>query len=206
MFAAHARGDLNVTVIRPAHTYGPGGRLVHTLGFDTFFLDRIRKGQPIIVHGNGRSLWSSCHRDDVARAFVGAAGNAAAYGKAYHAAADEWLTWDSYHEGIAEAMGVPAPELVHIPTDLLVRVAPKAAEWCAINFSFNNIFDSSAARDDLGFRYETPWAKGARCVVDWLEEHDQIGRSTDYPFYDRIIASWKRLGDRMNEELVGLEA
>ena len=67
---AHARGDFPLTILRPAFTYGEGRGLVHTFGGSTMYLDRIRKGKPIVVHGDGSSLWTSCHRDDVARAFV----------------------------------------------------------------------------------------------------------------------------------------
>lgn len=205
LFGAHARGALNVTAIRPAHTYGEGGRLLHTLGFGSYFLDRIRKGQAIICHGDGSSLWASCHRDDVARAFVGAVGNPVTYGQGYHVTSEEWLPWDRYYQCLAEALGAPPPELVHIPTDLLVRVAPKAAEWCAVNFCYNNIFDNTAARRDLGFRHTIPFVEGARRALTWLEEHGQIEDSAAYPFYDRIVAAWKRLGTRMAEELADLE-
>lgn len=66
------RGDFPVTVIRPAHTYGEGGSLIHTFGWSTAFLDRLRKGKRIVVHGDASSLWCSCHIDDCARAFVAA--------------------------------------------------------------------------------------------------------------------------------------
>ncbi|MCB0126556.1 MAG: NAD-dependent epimerase/dehydratase family protein, partial [Caldilineaceae bacterium] len=62
LFAAHERGDLTVTSIRPGHTYGEGGNnLIHALGGGNYHLDRLHKGQPIIVHGNGTSFWPTCH-------------------------------------------------------------------------------------------------------------------------------------------------
>jgi len=118
LMAAHERSDFKVTIIRPAHTYGEGGTLIHTFGWRTSYLDRIRKGKPVIQHGDGNSLWVVCHIDDVARAFVNAIGNERAYGKAYHTTGEEWLTWNRYLEIIAEAMDAPKPKIVHIPTDL----------------------------------------------------------------------------------------
>ena len=167
--AAHARGDFAVTSIRPAWTYGEGGSILHTFGWNSYFLDRLRKGKPVIVPGDGTSFWVACHRDDVARAFVGALGNEAAFGKGYHTTGEEWLTWDAYHHIVADALGAPPPTLVHIPTDLLGKVAPKAAEWCVENFHFNNIFDNAKAATDLGFAYTIPFAEGARRVIDWIE-------------------------------------
>jgi nucleoside-diphosphate-sugar epimerase len=156
LFKAHERGDFPLTIIRPAHTYGEGRGPIHTFGGKTTYLDRLRKGKPIVVHGDGNSLWSSCYRDDVARAFVNAVGNVATYGQAYHLAGEEWLTWNRYHQGVAEALGVPLPLLVHIPSDLLVKVAPERAYLASVNFQFNNVFDTSAARRDLAFRYTVP--------------------------------------------------
>ena len=80
MFRAHETGELAVTSIRPGHTYGEGGNnLIHSLP-GNFYVNRIRKGLPIIVHGDGSSFWPTCHRDDVAVAFVGALGNDKALG------------------------------------------------------------------------------------------------------------------------------
>ncbi len=205
LFATHGRGDFAVTVIRPAMTYGEGGSLVQSMGWDTRFLDRIRRGKPIICHGDGSSLWVACHVDDAAAAFANAVGNEAAYGKPYHVTGEEWMTWNAYYHGIAEAMGAPAPELVHIPTDLLAKVAPKRAGVCAINFQFNNIFDNTRACADLGFRYAVPWVEGVRRTVAWLDANHRIGDSDEDPAYDRIIAAWREAGAGMGRRLEGLD-
>jgi nucleoside-diphosphate-sugar epimerase len=191
--AAHDRGAFQVTMIRPAWTYGEGGSILHPFGWDSYFLDRLRKGVPVIVPGDGTSFWVACHRDDVARAFLGALGNRKAYGRGYHVTGEEWLTWDAYHQIVADALDAPPPKLVHIPTDLLGVVAPKEAEWCVENFHFNNLFDNSAARADLGFRYTIPFSEGARRVIAWQEAHGGF-QEQGPPFYDRLLAAWERLG------------
>jgi len=205
LLEAHQRGDFPLTIIRPAYTYGEGRGLIHTLSWGTYYLDRVRKGKPIIVHGDGTSFWAACHRDDVARAFVGAVGNTKALGKAYHVTGEEWMTWNRYHQGVAEAMTVSAPPLVHIPTDLLGKILPKQASWCVENFHFNNIFDNTAARNDLGFRYTIPWVEGVRRVVAWLDEHGGIENSDDRPFCDGVIEAWERLGESMAGDLADLD-
>ncbi|HSV73159.1 MAG TPA: NAD-dependent epimerase/dehydratase family protein [Chthonomonadales bacterium] len=198
---AHTRGDLPVTILRPAHTYGEGGAIIHSLGWSTRYIDRMRKGRPIIVHGDGQSLWVSCHVEDVARAFVGALGNERALGRAYHVTGDEWRTWNRYHEQVAEALGVPLPELVHIPTDLLVRAAPREAGICGPNFQYTTIFDTAAARADLGFRATVPWVEGVRRTVEWLDANGRIEASSDDDIDDRIIAAWRRLSSALVEEV-----
>ena len=204
LFEAHHRGDFPLTILRPAFTYGEGRGLVHTFGGSPTYLDRIRKGKPIVVHGDGSSLWTACHRDDVARAFVHCAGQPHTFGKTYHTAGEEWMTWNRYHEIVAQAMNAPSPTLVHIPTDLLDKTA-KRAHICAINFQYNNIFDNSAAHTDLNFRYTIAFAEGVRRIVRWLDKHDKMSDSDNDTYDDRIIAAWQKCGATMADELNNLD-
>ena len=202
LMAAHARGEVPVTVLRPAQTYGEGRDMIHTFGRGTAAFDRLRRGKPVIVHGDGSSFWVACHIDDVARGFLGATGNRAAWGKAYNVTGEEWLTWDRYTEVVAEAMGAPPPRIVHIPTDLLARLVPQRARILAQNFRFPNVFDTTAARTDLGFRYTIPFLEGVRRTVAWLDSRGLIDGAADAdPEYDRLLDLWERLGQRMTAEL-----
>jgi nucleoside-diphosphate-sugar epimerase len=201
---AEGQGSFPLTILRPAFTYGEGRGLVHSFGGNNHYFDRLLKGKPIVVHGDGQSLWSSCHRDDVARGFVNAVCNPKAFGKSYHLTGEEWMTWNQYHQTVAQAIGAPPPKLVHIPTDLLAKAA-KRAHICAINFQFNNIFDNTAARTDLGFQYTIPFAEGVRRIFGWLTKHGSIPNSDEDPYDDRVIDAWQRLGSKMLEELAGLE-
>ena len=102
------------------------------------------------------------------------------------------MTWERYHQGLAEAIGAKAPEFVYIPTDVLVRMAPQEAYLTEVNFSYNNLFDNAAAREDLGFRVTTPWVEGAGRTVKWLDENGKLEKSEDFAFYDRIIEAWQQ--------------
>ena len=197
LLAAHHPTLFPVTLIRPAYTYGEGRGPIHTFGGKTTYLDRMRKGKPIVAHGDGSSLWVACHRDDVARAFVTAAGQAHTFGKAYHTTGEEWMTWNQYHETVAAAMGVPKPTLVHIPTDLLGQVAPKRAAIAVENFQFNNIFDNTAAHTDLDFRYTISWHAGVQRMVAWLDQQGRMENSDQDVFEDQLIDAWRRLGHQM---------
>lgn len=192
--AASAQGKLALTIIRPAYTYGEGRGPIHSFGGSTMYLDRIRKGKPIVVHGDGSSFWTCCYRNDVARAFVQAAGNPSTIGKLYHTTGEEWLTWDRYHELVAEAMGAPKPTLVHIPTDALAVLAPEQTRIVGQNFQFNNIFDNSAAQHDLNFEYTVDWKTGVGKMVQWLAAHNAIANSDDDTVQDSVIAAWRAKG------------
>ena len=192
LLAAHHRGDFLTTVIRPATTYGEGGPIIHTFGWSTTYLDRLRKGKPIVVHGDGESLWVMCHVDDVARAFVAAIDNAAAFGRSFHTTGEEWITWNQFHQQVAAAIGAPPPTLVHIPTDVLAMVCPRHAAITPDNFRFTNIHDNSAARTALGFQQTVAFADGVRRTVAHLDRLGLIENSDDDPYEDRLIAAWER--------------
>ncbi len=192
---AGTRGDFEVTVMRPSQTYGEGGTIVHSMGTSTSYIDRLRKGKPIIVHGDGSCLWAACHIDDVARGFVGALCNPAAYGKSYNVTGEEWMTWNRYHEEVATAIGAPAPSIVHIPTDLLAKIKGGRFNISVEIFQYPSIFDNSAAMRDLGFRYTISWREGVKRTVAWLDARGKIENSDNDDFEDRIIALWNEQCD-----------
>lgn len=199
---AQRQNKIDGTIIRPAATYAEGAGILDSLRGRKTYVDRLRKRKPIIVHGDGQSLWCSCHADDVARAFVNAAGNPIAIGQRYHTTGEEFVTWNQHHQIVAEAIGAPEPRLVHIPTEVLAALLPSetladAAHWTLTNFQFNNIFDNGAAKRDLGFRYTVPWADGARRMVAWLDEHGRIEDSDADHFDDNLIAAWDKLREVM---------
>jgi hypothetical protein len=115
--------------------------IIHTFGWKTAYLDRIRKGKPIIVHGDGNSLWVMCHVDDVARAHLVACGNPKAYGRAYHTTGEEWLTWNRYHHIIAEVMMRQNPAYPYPPSYYTNWRPTRQQFLCSIQYS--NIFDNS---------------------------------------------------------------
>lgn len=203
---AHRRGDLPVSILRATYTYGEGARgVIHSLGFRTTFLDRLRCGLPVIVHGNGTSLWNPCHIDDVARGFLNAAGNPRTFGKAYNVTGEEAISWNQLTVKVAEAMGAPPPEIVHIPTDLLARVLPKRAQLSLENIQYSNVHDTTAAHADFDYRYTIPVVDGMRRTVDWLDANGKIESSDSDPLYDRVIESWHRVSHTMEQEFAGLD-
>lgn len=204
--AADARGDFRATVIRPAMTYGEGGKLVNLYGWGTYHLHRLRQGKPLIVHGDGSALWVACHIDDAAHAFATAAGNPVTYGRSYHVTGEEWLPWNRYYQLTAEAMNLPEPTLVHIPTDLLSVLMPNRSMPLATNFQGNTIFDNSAAQRDLNFRYTIPFLEGACRTIDWLDAHDGVVTEIYDHIDDQILAAWETLSANMVRQLPGLDA
>lgn len=192
--AAHDDGAFDATVIRPWSTYGEGGPVLHTLGVGTYYVDRIREGKPIVVHGDGQSLWGPCHRDDVAGAFVNAVGNGDAYGETYHVTSEEVITWNQYHQIVADALDAPEPELVHIPTDVLAEAVPDRTDMLLDHFQFSTVFDNSKAKRDLDFEYTVSFEEGVRRTVERLEANDDID-DWDSENDDALIDAWREATD-----------
>jgi nucleoside-diphosphate-sugar epimerase len=203
---AYRQGDLALTILRPGPTYGEGRGLFNTFGLTTTYLDRIRKGKPIVVHGDGNALTVVCHAEDVARGFVGAIGNRATVGQTYNVTGEEWLTWNRYHEKVAEALGAPTPAMVHIPTDLLGKSAPNHTAFIVNDLHYVNIFDTAAAHRDLQFRYTIPFVDGVRRIVAWLDANGGISNSDDDPFDDQVIAAWQSLTAHFLARFEGMQA
>jgi nucleoside-diphosphate-sugar epimerase len=198
--AAHARGDFALTILRPAQTYSDSRTPLPLIGPGTHFMRRVRQGKPILILGDGTSLWVASHRDDVGPAFAVAAGNPVTYGKSYDVTGDEVMTWERHYTTVAEVMGAPPLDLVRIPSDLLGRMAPQAAEWCVENFHYNNLFDNAAAKADLGYRYTITWEEGVRRMVAWHDARAEIDDSPDYALYDQIVSAWRRHSEELVSE------
>ncbi len=202
---AHADGAFPVTIMRPSQTYGEGGTIVHSFGWVSSYIDRIRKGKPIVVHGDGSCLWAACHIDDVGRGFVGAIANPAAYGNTYNLTGEEWMTWNRYHQAVAEALGAPAPTMVHIPSDVLAKIAPRSAGISVEIFQYPSIFDNSAAMRDLGFVYTIPWKEGVRRTVAFLDANNRVESSDVEGVEDKVIAAWEKHIAALSADLAGVE-
>jgi nucleoside-diphosphate-sugar epimerase len=190
---AHAEGTLPVTIIRPSHTYGPGGTLINNLHTGPSFLARLRTGRPIIVSGDGHGLWQSAYADDVGRGFAYAAGNPKCFGQAYNAVADEVVTWDQYVLRTAAAIGAPVPRLVHLPTDLLVALDPKHYLTLDEIFRFHGVYANAKLKRDVPeFRLTVPYGEGVRRTVAWIDRHKPVPPLTGDSAEDRLIAAWDK--------------
>jgi len=109
-----------VTIVRPSHTYDerkiPLG--VHGNKGSWQVAKRMLEGKPVIIHGDGTSLWTMTHNSDFAKGFIGLMGNIHAIGEAVQITSDETLTWNQIYACIADALGVPL-KAVHVPSSFL---------------------------------------------------------------------------------------
>jgi len=177
-----------ITIVRPSHTYDE--RMIPVEGGYTV-IDRMKRGKPVIVHGDGTSLWVLTHHRDFAVGFVGLLGNAHAIGEAYHITSDELLTWNQIHEILARAAGTTA-EIVHVPSDLIAAFDPRWGAGLLGDKTHSVIFDNDKIKRLVpDFRPTIPFSRGAEEILAWYDA-DPARQVVDEAFdrlTDRIIAA-----------------
>lgn len=160
---------LAMTIVRPSHTYGRT-HVPSAMGAGNWtIIRRMREGRPIVVHGDGTTLWTLTHSSDFARAFVPLLGNRQATGQSFHITSDEWLTWNEIMAQIGVAVGAE-PNLVHIPSDYIATAEPDAAGGLLGDKAYCGIFDNSKIKSFVpGWRAVKPFREGVAESVAWFD-------------------------------------
>lgn len=189
---AQAEGRMNVTLFRPSHTYGPGGNVINNLGWAPTFVDRLRKGRPILVSGDGHGLWQSAYSEDVGVGFAHAAGRSKCFGEAYNIVGGEVVTWDEYTRRTAAAIGAPEPRIVHVPTDFLLAVDRPRFSALEEIFRYHGVYSNEKLQRDVPeYRPSMPYEEGVRRTVAWMDQHGKIASADSDPMEDRLVAAWE---------------
>jgi nucleoside-diphosphate-sugar epimerase len=169
-----------VTVVRPSLTYGLS-QIPLVLGswqHPWTMIDRMRRGLPVIVPGDGTSLWTVTWNGDFAKGLVGLLGRELAVGHAFHITSDEVLTWDAIYTEAAHAAGVE-PRIVHMASDWLAARHPPFEGTLLGDKAHSAVFDNSKIKRFVpDFTCAVPWADGVRRSLAWFEE-DPARRTID---------------------------
>jgi len=163
------------TIVRPSYTYGdtmiPAS--LNSWHHPWSIVARIRRGKPVIVHGDGTSLWTMTHNTDFAKGFIGLLGHPSAIGEAFHITSDEVLTWNQIYEAIGAAAG-RKPELVHIASDFLGAFDPELKGGLLGDKAVSAVFDNTKIKRLVPeFRADVPFAEGIKRTVAWFEKHPE---------------------------------
>jgi nucleoside-diphosphate-sugar epimerase len=157
-------------------------------------VDRIRKGGPVIVPGDGTSLWVLTWNADFARGLVGLLGNPHALGEAFHITSDEVLTWNQIFLELFSALNAE-PRILHIPSDFIVEHHPDSLGSLIGDKVNSVVFDNSKIKRFVpGFACRTTWGEGVRLALAWFAA-DPSRRSLDSQMsatWDKIIAAYTR--------------
>jgi nucleoside-diphosphate-sugar epimerase len=160
-----------VTIVRPSLTYGPSQipLCVGSWQHPYTVIDRMKKGRPVIVPGDGTSLWTVTWNADFAKGFCGLMGMPKAVGEAFHITSDEVLTWDQIYLQAGRAAGME-PDIVHIPSDLIAAHDPEMTGSLLGDKSHSVVFDNRKIKSYVpDFSATVPWSEGVRRAIAWHE-------------------------------------
>jgi nucleoside-diphosphate-sugar epimerase len=155
------------TIVRPSHTYD---KTKVPLDGGWTAVSRMRQGKPILVHGDGTSLWTLTHHRDFAQGFVPLLGNPRVVGEAFHITSDDVLTWNQIAEALAAAAGARA-DIVHVASDTIAAADPEWGAGLVGDKAHSMVFDNAKLRAVVpGFRAVIPFEQGAREIVEWHDD------------------------------------
>ena len=168
-----------VTIVRPSHTYCERGVPVSVHGPKGSWqvLKRMMEGKPVLVQGDGSSLWTLTWNKDFARGFIGLLGNPKAIGEAFQIMSDEQLTWNQVYQSVANALGVTFKPY-YVSSEFLAAVSPKAYDFTGNllgDKSVTVVFDCTKLKRAVpGFCATTRFDEGVRRCVAYLQSHPEL--------------------------------
>ncbi len=185
-----------VTIIRPSHTYG-----VSQIPFcysswmhPWTIIDRMKRGQPVIVPGDGTSLWVLTWNADFAKGLVGLLGQKQAIGEAFQITSDQVLSWNQIHLEAYQALG-REPNVVHISSNFIARFDEGALGGLIGDKSNSVVFDNSKIKRFVpDYRCDVNWAEGLRRALAWFEAHPEF-QTIDHEAnerWDTILAAYQK--------------
>jgi nucleoside-diphosphate-sugar epimerase len=192
----YAKNNFPVTIVRPSLTYGPSQipLCVGSWQHPYTVIDRMKRGRPVIVPGDGTSLWVVTWNADFAVGFCGLMGNPKSIGEAFHITSDEVLTWDQLYRETARAAGVEA-RILHVASDLIVAHDPEMEGSLLGDKANSAVFDNGKIRAFVPeFSPVVPWAQGVRRALAWFEAEEER-RTIDAEAnrkWDRILEAVSR--------------
>ena len=183
--AAYREEGFPATIVRPSHTYD---KTLIPLDGGWTALARMRQGRPVVVHGDGTSLWTLTHHADFARGFVPLLGHPRTLGEAFHITSDDVLTWNQVTAALAAAAGTSA-DIVHVPSDAIAAADPDWGASLIGDKAHSLVFDNTKVRGVVpDFRPVIPFEQGAREIVAWYDEE---------PARQRVDARMDALMDKL---------
>lgn len=197
-----------VTIIRPSHTYDersvPLG--VHGNNGSYQVIKRMLEGKPIIIQGDGTSLWHMTFNEDFAKGFTGLIGNNHAIGEAFQITNDETLTWNQIYETIAQHLGVPFKPY-YVASDFLAAVSDYDYTGSLTGDKSNSVvFDNSKLKSAVpGLNMNISFREGIGRTLDYVLTHPECQREDPEfdAWCDKVIAGMEELKKKLSEKTVG---
>ncbi len=188
---AYSDSGFPYTIVRPSHTYDK--TKIPAIGGYTV-LHRMLKGLPVILPGDGTSIWTLTYHADFAVGLVGLLGNYKAINECFHITSDEWLSWNNIYNILASELGVKA-QVVHIPSDIISLYNQEVGDGLLGDKAHSMIFDNSKIRRFVPeFQPAVKLKEGAKEVVKYYKENTaalEVDKNIN-DFMDKIISDFSK--------------
>lgn len=192
LMKAYREHQFPVTIVRPSHTYDNRNVPLGVHGNNGSFqvLKRMLEGKPVIIHGDGTSLWTMTHNSDFAVGYVGLMGNPHAIGEAFQITNDETLTWNQIYQAIADALGVEL-KAYHVSSEFLAAVSDYDFTGSLIGDKANCVvFDNSKLKRAVpDFHPTVRFEEGIRDTIANILAHPELQKEDPEfdAWCDRVI-------------------
>jgi nucleoside-diphosphate-sugar epimerase len=197
LMRAYREEGFPATIIRPSLTYGsfivPVSVNSWLKGYTV--IDRMRRGLPVIIPGDGLTLWTITHNTDFAKGLVGLLAHTGSIGHAFHITSDEAPTWNQIYQMTADAAGVSSPKFVHIASDFIVACIPSMTGSLLGDKSHTAIFDNSKIKRFVPEYVATlRFREGIARTISWFDADPARKQIDDAASaeWDRLIAAYDR--------------
>jgi len=196
LMQAYRDESFPVTIVRPSLTYGNTliPLVLNSWQQSYTAVDRMIRGQQMVVPGDGTSLWVVTHNSDFAKGLVGLLGHQPSIGQAFHITSDEVLSWDQLFRIVGAAVGVE-PQLVHIPSDFIAACVPGKKGTLLGDKSVSVVFDNSRIKRFVpGYCATTTFTEGIRQSLAWFNA-DPSRKQIDHQVnatLDKLISAYEK--------------
>lgn len=192
LLEAHYREKFPVTILRPSTTYGYK-RVVRQIAVESSWVDRILKGKPVLMLGDGKAIHHFLHVKDAAKGYAGVLGKEHCIGQAYNLVNPRPTNWINYYQTAMKILGKEV-ELVGVPTQILTAINAEKF-WFAEGIFQNNCFFSAAKiqRDVPEFQPTISLEEGLKDVLTYLIENNLIENSDTITWEDEIIEAMRKV-------------
>jgi len=194
LVGAYRERGLPITIVRPSHTYDE--RMIPTLGKWTD-IARMRAGRPVVIHGDGTSLWTITHATDFAVGFTGLLGAPAAIGEAFTITGTHAPTWNQIYGWLAEAAGVAEPVFVHVASDTIAAAEPDIGPTLIGDKAHSVVFDTAKIRGFApDFRTTVTFDEGARRIIEYYDARPGLQQVDEHldALFDRLAGHAAAIG------------
>lgn len=177
LMKAYRERQFPVTIIRPSHTYDNRNMPLGVHGDKGSYqvIQRMLQGKPVIIHGDGTSLWTMTHNSDFAKGYVGLMGNPHAIGEAFQITNDETLTWNQIYSTIARVLGVEL-KAYHVSSEFLAATGKYDLLGSLIGDKANSVvFDNSKLKRAVpDFVPTVRFEQGIRDTIENIMAHPEL--------------------------------